>query len=76
MTWNLPLVKKFWNERSHDPNDFRRTKVSRKEAAFFSGYEKFRSFGMGRNESNIPSPPRVPRPSTQKNSPPLLQGWN
>ena len=62
MTWNLPLVKKFWNEKSHDPNDFRSTKVSREEAAFFSAYEKFRSFGMGLDESNLPPP----RPSTQK----------
>ena len=41
--------------------------MSREKAAFFSCYEKFRLFGMGRNESNLPPP--FPRPSTQKNPP-------
>ena len=41
MTWNLPLFKKFWNEISHDPNDFRSTEVSREEAAFFRAMKNF-----------------------------------
>lgn len=70
MTWNLPLVKKFWNEKSHDPNDFRSTKVSREEAAFFSAYEKFRSFGMGLDESNLSPLAPQPKKSSYYSSPP------
>ena len=70
MTWNLPLVKKFWNEKSHDPNDFRSTKVSREEAAFFRPMKNFvRSVW---DLMSLISPPLAPQPkkSSYYSSPP------
>ena len=64
MTWNLPLVKKFWNERSHDPNNFRSTKVSRKEAAFFRAMKNFIRSVWDLTSLISPSSPFQPKKSS------------
>ena len=79
MTWTLPLVKKFWNEIWHDPNDFPGTKVSREEAAFFRAIKNFvRSVWDLMSLIFPPSPlnPKNPPPTHHPPPPPLFQDWN